>query len=193
MSDLSDDMIVLLNKRNEAAFEVVFNIYYPRLVAFASQYVSRDDALNQVQDAFISILEKDLVFSFEGQLKSYLYTTVKNNCLMFLRHENVKKKFLEKKNAAISQINLNVQALERLDTSAMTFSEIEQIIKVTLDKLPPKCREVFVFSRFDGKRNTEVAELLNISEKCVEAHITKALKIFRVALSDYLAILIFLF
>lgn len=193
MSDLSDDMIVLLNKRNEAAFEVVFNIYYPRLVAFASQYVSRDDALNQVQDAFISILEKDLVFSFEGQLKSYLYTTVKNNCLMFLRHENVKMKYLEKKNAPISQINLNVQALESLDTSAMTFSEIEQIIKATLEKLPPKCREVFVFSRFDGKRNTEVAELLNISEKCVEAHITKALKIFRVALNDYLAILIFLF
>ncbi len=84
---------------------------------------------------------------------------------MFLRHEQVKKKYFERKMADQSQINLNIHALDRLNTSSIVFSEIERIINLTLSELPPKCREVFLLSRFEGKRNRVVAELLNISEK----------------------------
>jgi RNA polymerase sigma-70 factor (ECF subfamily) len=45
----------------------------------------------------------------------------------------------------------------------------------------------------EGKKNTEVASMFNISEKAVEAQITKALKVFKIALKDYLALLIFMF
>lgn len=193
MKDLSVEIITLLNKKNEAAFEVVFNIFYPRLVAFAKQYVSEDDAFNLVQDAFVSLLDKDLSFLNENQLQSYLYTSVKNNCLMFLRHEQVKKKYSERKIADQIQIELNIQTLDRLNTSLIAFSEIEQIINLTLNELSPKCREVFVLSRFETKKNTEIAELLEISEKTVEAHITKALKAFRISLKDYVNLFIFWF
>lgn len=193
MRALSADIIALLNKRNEAAFEVAFSIYYPRLVAFAKQYVAEDDAFNFTQDAFVTLLDKSLSFINENQLQSYLYTTVKNNCLMYLRHETVKKKYSERRIADQSQIELNIQALDRLNTSSIAFSEIEQIINSTLNELPPKCREVFSLSRFEGKRNSEVAELLNISEKAVEAHISRALKAFRISLKDYLSLLIFLY
>ncbi len=127
--------------------------------------MSEEDAFNHTQDAFVAILDKNLSFINENQLQSYLYTTVKNNCLMFLRHEQVKKKYFERKMADQSQINLNIHALDRLNTSSIVFSEIERIINLTLSELPPKCREVFLLSRFEGKRNTVVAELLNISEK----------------------------
>ena len=193
MNVLSDDVIALLNKKNEAAFEVAFNLFYPRLVSFAKEYVPEDDAFNLVQDAFITLLEKTPAFLNENQLQSYLYTNVKNNCLMFLRHEKVKQKYSDQKLATGRQVDLNVQALERLDTSSMAFMEIEQIIADTLEKLPARCREIFLLSRFEGKKNAEVAEMLDISEKAVEAQITKALKVFKVALTDYLALLIFLF
>jgi len=193
MKVLSNDVIALLNKKNEAAFEVAFNLFYPRLVSFAKEYVPEDDAFNLVQDAFITLLEKTPAFLNENQLQSYLYTNVKNNCLMFLRHEKVKQKYSDQKLATERQVNLNVQALERLDTSSMAFMEIEQIIADTLEKLPARCREIFLLSRFEGKKNAEVAEMLDISEKAVEAQITKALKVFKVALKDYLALLIFLF
>jgi RNA polymerase sigma-70 factor (ECF subfamily) len=193
MKVLSNEVIALLSKKNEAAFEVAFNIYYPRLIAFAREYVPEDDAFNLVQDAFITLLDKTPSFLNENQLQSYLYTNVKNNCLMFLRHEKVKKKYSDQKIAAGTQANLNVHALERLDTSPVAFMEIEQIIHDTLEKLSPKCREIFILSRFEGKKNAEVAQILSISEKAVEAQISKALKVFRVALKDYLALLIFLF
>lgn len=193
MKALSNDIIALLNKKNEAAFDVAFTVFYPRLVAFSKEYVSEDDALNLVQDAFITLLDKAPTFINENQLQSYLYTNVKNNCLMFLRHEKVKKKYSDYKIATETQFNLNLEALERLDTSPIAFMEIEQIINDTLEKLPLRCREIFILSRLEGKKNTEVADVLNISEKAVEAQITKALKVFKIVLKDYLALFIFMF
>lgn len=193
MKVLSNDIVTLLNKKNEAAFDVAFTVYYPRLVAFAKEYVTEDDALNFVQDAFITLLDKAPVFLNESQLQSYLYTSVKNNCLMFLRHEKVRKKYSDYKIATETQFSLHVEALERLDTSPMAFIEIEQIINETLESLPPRCREIFILSRMEGKKNAEVAAMFNISEKAVEAQITKALKVFKVALKDYLALFIFMF
>ena len=193
MKVLSNDIITLLNNKNEAAFDVSFTVYYPRLVAFAREYVSGDDAMNLVQDAFITLLDKALTFLNENQLQSYLYTNVKNNCLMFLRHEKVKKKYSDHRIATETQFNMNVEALERLNTSPIAFMEIEQIINDTLGKLPPRCREIFILSRMEGKKNIEVARIFNISEKAVEAQITKALKVFKIALKDYLALLVFMF
>ncbi len=193
MKVLSNDIIALLNNRNDAAFDVVFTVYYPRLVAFSKEYVSEDDALNFVQDAFITLLDKAPSFSDENQLQSYLYTNVKNNCLMFLRHEKVKKKYSDHKIATDTLYNLNLEALERLNTSPIAFMEIEQIVNDTLDKLPPRCREIFILSRMEGKKNAEVASIFNISEKSVEAQITKSLKVFKIALKDYLALFAFMF
>lgn len=193
MNVLSNDIIALLDKKNEAAFDVAFTVYYPRLVAFAKEYVPEQDAMNLVQDAFVTLLDKAPTFLNENQLQSYLYTNVKNNCLMFLRHEKVRRKYSEHKFTADTSSSLNLEALEKLDTSPIAFLEIEQIINDTLERLPPKCREVFVLSRMEGKKNAEIASTFNISEKAVEAQITKALKVFKIALKDYLALLVFMF
>jgi RNA polymerase sigma-70 factor (ECF subfamily) len=71
--------------------------------------------------------------------------------------------------------------------------EIEQIIENTLMQLLPQCRAVFRLSRFEEKKNKEIAEELGISLKGVEGHISKALKLFRASLKDYLPIMAFLF
>ncbi len=191
MKALTNEILQLLNKHQEAAFEVVFKLYYPRLVYFAKEFVPDSEAKNLVQDAFISMWDKKPQFINESQLQSYLYTNVKNNCLMFLRHEKVKKKY--KTEAAFQKQNsIYTEALSGLDTSSVTFQEIESIIEKTLLELPDRCREVFVLSRMEGKKNKEVAEALDISVKTVEAQITKALKTLRVSLKDYLPLVAWL-
>ena len=191
MKALTNEILQLLNKNQEAAFEVVFKLYYPRLVYFAKEFVPESESKNLVQDAFISMWDKKPQFINESQLQSYLYTNVKNNCLMFLRHEKVKKKY--KSEAAFQKQNISyTEALSGLDTSTVTFREIETIIEKTLSELPARCREVFVLSRMEGKKNKEVAEALNISVKAVEAQITKALKTLRVSLKDYLPLVAWL-
>jgi RNA polymerase sigma-70 factor (ECF subfamily) len=188
MNSLSNEIIALLNQKQEAAFEVVFRLYYPRLVWFAQNYVLFEDAKGLVQEAFIVFWEKNPGVSNESQLQSYLYTTVKNNCLMSLRHNKVVKNFVEKAEIKI-QKQLSAAALEQLDTSEMAFREMETIIEKTIAGLSPRCREVFVLSRMEGKKNQEIAEELNISVKAVEAQMTKALGIFKMALKDFLPVL----
>lgn len=188
MNSLSNEIIALLNQKQEAAFEVVFRLYYPRLVWFAQNYVLFEDAKGLVQEAFIVFWEKNPSVSNESQLQSYLYTTVKNNCLMSLRHSKVVKNFTEKAEIKIQE-QLNTAALEQLDTSEIAFREMETIIGKTIGGLSPRCREVFVLSRMEGKKNQEIAEELNISVKAVEAQMTKALGIFKMALKDFLPVL----
>ncbi len=188
MDSLTNEIIELLNKKQEAAFEVVFSMYYPRLVYFAKEYVSREEAKGLVQEAFISFWEKNPTLKSESQLQSYLYTSVKNNCLMRLRHDKVKKKFVENTEIKL-QNQIFYSALEQLDTSDITFQEIESIIEKTLADLSPRCRDIFVLSRFKGIKNQKIAKELNISVKAVEAQITKALKVFKVALKDYLPLI----
>lgn len=188
MNSLSNELIALLKQKQEAAFEVVFRLYYPRLVWFAQNYISFEDAKGLVQEAFIAFWEKNPGVSNESQLQSYLYTTVKNNCLMFLRHNKVVKNFTERVEIKIQE-QLSAAALEQLDTSEMAFREMETIIEKTIAGLSPRCREVFILSRMEGKKNQEIAEELNISVKAVEAQMTKALGIFRMALKDFLPVL----
>lgn len=185
MDLLSNNLIDLLNKKQEAAFEVVFSLYYPRLVYFAKEYVAYEDAKSLVQDAFISLWEKNPIVNSEYQLQSYLYTSVKNNCLMRLRHEKVKERYVIATELKF-QNQINLSALEQLDTSTISFQEVEALIQKTLADLPPRCRNIFILSRFEGKKNQEVADELNITVKAVEAQITKAIKVFRVSLKDYL-------
>lgn len=191
MNDLSNEMIALLNKKQEAAFEIMFKLYYPRLVWFAKEYVPYQDAKSLVQDAFITFWERNPIVSNESQLQSYIYTLVKNNCLMFLRHEKVKKGFADETGVKM-QNQVYQSALEQLNTSEMVFQEIETIIEKTLAALPPRCRQVFILSRLEGKKNHEVAKELNISVKAVEAQITKALKVFKDTLKDFLPLLAWL-
>ena len=191
MDSLTNELIQLLNKKQEAAFEVVFSLYYPRLVYFAKEYVPHEDAKGLVQEAFISFWKKNPTIMSEAQLQSYLYTSVKNNCLMHLRHEKVKKRFEENTKVKM-QNQVYFSALEQLDTSVISFQEIETIIEKTLADLPARCRDVFILSRFEGKKNQEVADDLNISVKAVEAQITKALKVLRVDLKDFLPLVAYL-
>ncbi len=54
-----------------------------------------------------------------------------------------------------------------------------------MEKLPPRCREIFHLSRFEGKNNATIAQMLGISKRTVELQISNALKILRTELKDY--------
>ncbi len=190
MKVLSDEIIALLSQKNKAAYEVVFHMYYPRLVYFAREYISLEEAKNMVQDAFLILWSNHQQFTNEAQLQGFLYTCVKNNCLMRLRHEEVKRNYCENEKIR-KQKQIHQLALEQLDTSTAVFQEIEKIIEETLLDLPPRCREIFILSRIEGKKNKEIADSLDLSVKAVEAQITVALKKFRIALKDFLPLIAF--
>lgn len=66
MDSLTNEIIALLNKKQEAAFEVVFRLYYPQLVYFAKEYIDYEDAKYAVQDAFVAFWKKTLSWPAKG-------------------------------------------------------------------------------------------------------------------------------
>ena len=165
---------------DKPAFETLFRSFFPGLVLFAQKYVpDRDSATEIVHNVFLNLWEKREKVDTSTSLKSYLFTSVHNRCLNFIRDQ---KKF-----------DRDETLLERLDSDEFTDAsdrleemELEQRIYDAIQSLPEKCREVFTLNRFEELKYGEIAVKLDISVKTVETQISKALKILRNKLSDYL-------
>ena len=179
-----------LKKSNENLFDVLFTSYFSRLTAFAVEYVDDEEiAKNLVQDTFVTLWSRKTELDEEINLNAWLYSTVKFHCMNYLRSVKVSTAYQEKAITKL-QATLNYYSLSELDTSDLTFKEIERIVELTLEQLPEQCRKVFKLSRFDYKKNREIAKELDISIKTVESHMAKALKSMRIALKDYLPLLL---
>ena len=168
----------------EKQFEALFKEHFTGLCYFAQKYVADMDTCKEIVHAvFVKIWENREEFDFNKPAKSYLFTSVYNRSLNVIRD---KKKF-----ATADDTEENERLIETGEFSdTMEVAELEGRIKSAIQKLPEKCREVFELNRYEGKKYAEIAEQLNISIKTVEAQMSKALKILRVELQDYLYVLI---
>ncbi|QGY43465.1 RNA polymerase sigma-70 factor [Maribellus comscasis] len=172
------------------AFTHVVEVYQERLLHFSFHYLNnREAARDVVQDVFAVIWENHEKFHKVKNLSSWLFTLTKNQCLKKIEHLKVAQKHLS--SLRHKQLNLSQDSLSHLDTSPLIFNEIDSIFRQTLEKLSPQSRRIFEMSRFENKKNREIADELNISIKTVEACITKALKVLRPALKQYLPVVFF--
>lgn len=174
----------LNNKQNldKKTFEIIFKSYFPILCTYAQKYVhDLDTAKEVVHNVFIHLWKIRDTVNTEKPLKSYLYTSVRNRCLNYIRDD---KKF----NHEIQPDNPGVEPLtEPADYLAET--ELAEKINQAIDSLPKRCREIFIMNRFDEIKYHEIATKLNISIKTVETQMSKALKLLRNKLIHYLSIL----
>ena len=188
------ELLKKLRNDDEIAFKVVFNKYYSRLYYFILEFISFNDiAENIVQDTFFTLWNKRHELKDDSNLSAYLFTVAKNNCLYKLRDQRYRQKLFTANSLDHNELEMNMEVLSTLDSSAYTFEEIDRIIERTLEELPPQCKKVFILSRFEERKNKEIAEELNISVKVVEKHISKGLKKFKVSLKDYLPFAAYLF
>ena len=183
---LEKDLIARLKSGDQTAFELLFDFYYPGLVMYASQFTANiEDAEEIVQDFFVRFWEKHQKLVPCDSLKNYFFSSVKNSSLDFLKHQKIEKKYVNE------MIELSRHHLA-YDTDLFFQSELQEKLKRGVDLLPGKCREIFVMSRIQGLKNEEIAAALNISKRTVETQISKALKVLRVELKDYIGLLFLL-
>lgn len=171
-------------------FEKLYKLYYPKMFAFAKNYVpANEDAENIVQDVFLVLWERKEEIEVSFTLTTYLFTLVKNRCLNFLRHKLIEEEY----NSQVKEeLGFKLYALEAFDYSYQSEEELQEIIRHALDTLPERCREVFIKSRIEGLKYKEISDELGISVNTVENQMVTALKKLRVALKDYLPLLLFL-
>lgn len=163
---------------DEKNFEVLFKSHFSALCSFALKYISDLDSAKEItHEVFINLWVKRTSIDLNKSIKSYLYTSVYNRCLNHIRNN---KKF--------THAEMPVDNYDENRDSSDNISEIElnEKIQKTIDSLPVKCREIFVLNRFEELKYQEIAEKLDISIKTVEAQMSKALKIMRRNLIDYI-------
>jgi RNA polymerase sigma-70 factor (ECF subfamily) len=175
-----------LHEKNKVVFDFVFQYYYSGLCAFAESLVKDEKVVEDiVQDLFVKLWIKSDNIQITGSVKSYLFSSVKNRCFDYLKHQKVKLR---------SAKNLSLQGYSNNETPEnwLVESELKEIIEKSLEKLPPRCVQIFKLSRFDGLKNQEIADQLNLSKRTVELQISNALKVLRTDLKPFLpAFLIF--
>lgn len=166
-----------VDKLDKQGFEALFRKEITRLHNFARQYVSdSDSAMDICQNVFVILWEKRDTLENRDTLKSYLYTSVKNRCLNYIRdHKKYKSRVLDLECADEDTFFV---AYAQTDTDAL-----ETQIHAALASLPERCRQVFEMSRFQDMKYREIAEALDISQKTVEAHMSKAMRMLREALA----------
>jgi RNA polymerase sigma-70 factor (ECF subfamily) len=159
-------------------FENLFREHFQGLCYFAQKYLGDMDSSKEIVHAvFIKIWENRADFDWEKPAKSYLFTSVYNRSMNVIRNN---KKFIDSPDTGIEMNDRG----EFHDT--MELVELETKINLSIEKLPQKCKEVFRMNRFEGLKYSEIADKLNISVKTVEAQISKALKILKEDLKDYI-------
>lgn len=177
---------------NETAFGYFYEKYFRRIQSFCVQFIyDAEEAENMAQEAFLNLWQnRENVDSING-IQSFLYTYSKSKCLNLIRHNKVKDKF---KNDLLNQKEreLDIEVLNSISFDTLELTELERIIQESISDLPPKTREVFIKKRFENKKNSEIAEEMQVTLKAVEAHMTKALKILKTKLSDYLFLIFIL-
>ncbi len=176
------------------SFNAVYTAYYRKSFLFVKSYVHDEQVAEDiVSESLIKLWERMKLQPID-HLQSYLFTILKNSSLDHLKHESVARKAIISLNELlVREHEIRISVLQACDPNEIFSTEIERIIRETLDNIPERSRNIFMLSRFDNKSNKEIAEIFNISVKGVDYHIALALKTLRVSLKDYLPVFICLF
>jgi RNA polymerase sigma-70 factor, ECF subfamily len=177
------DLLVGLKEGKESAFRLIMETWYSRLFNFARGYIADEELVREIlQDVFLQLWSKRSTLAENSSLNAYLFTITRNRCIDHIRRKRLELQFQKNKQEEFRRMTESYQSLTDSVLDHIIEQELQDEIGMVIDSLPEQCRKVFTLSRYEGLKNREIGEVLNISEKTVETHITKALRTIRNAL-----------
>jgi len=173
-----------LKNGDEKAYAFLMDSYYKNLCGYAYTLTnSHSKSEDIVQNVFVEIWINKKNINPDYSIKSYLYKSVYNE-------------FIDQYRKLKPVIYLEKKYLEALDLVVeKEHGDLNELIKLVdkeINKLPPKCKKIFVLNKKEGLTHIEIAEHLNISVKTIEGHMTRAFKILNEKLGIKIKTLFFL-
>lgn len=174
---------------SEQIFEQLFNQYKSKFILIANSYV-RDikTAEDIVHDSFMIVWENRENILGEN-LEAYIYKIIRNNCLMYRRHQQIGLRVYE--NIKVKEQNMMdyyTHAIESTNPDTLFQHEIMNIYRHELELMPPLRQHIFRARKAEGKSYREIADELDIPIKKVDKELQSAVSRLRTALKDFLAL-----
>jgi RNA polymerase sigma-70 factor (family 1) len=177
------DLLAALRAGEESAFAEIYQRYCYRLFMVAYQKLkSRETAEELVQDLFENLWNRRASHEIQ-QLEQYLFSALRYRIINYIKAQQVR---------AGHELYCRLTASEA-DTAteeALALNELSAALLASVRKLPEKSREIFQLSRLGQYSVAEISGRVNLSEKTVEYHLTKSLKLLRSYLRDFLVLVI---
>lgn len=174
-----------LTEGSEKAFRLIMDHWYLRLYNFANGYLDHAENTKEVlQDVFLKLWDNRQKLAEQTNLNAYLFTLTRNRCIDLIRRERLMLQFRTDKQDEYLRLTENFDALSDPILDDLFALELQDEINRAVSGLPEQCRKVFILSRTNGLKNKEISVSLELSEKTVESHLTKALKTIKLALEQ---------
>ncbi|WP_343561506.1 RNA polymerase sigma-70 factor [Sphingobacterium sp.] len=157
----------------------LFEQYYVPLVEFSWRIVQCNESANDiVQDVFVKLLDRPYpIGSHAGSKKRYLYTTVKNASLNYIRKGKTSQKYIEETSFDEPE--------ETLLLDALIYAEIVGHLEKAIDTLPEGCQQICKLAYLEEKSNIEIAAQFEVSINTVKTQKRRALLLLRKLLSPF--------
>tara|TARA_B000000557_G_scaffold263106_1_gene265222 strand:+ start:187 stop:732 length:546 start_codon:yes stop_codon:yes gene_type:complete len=181
MAEYEKLLLQKVKQSDKNAFHQLFSDYHDTLFRFVIYRVRDSDLAEDIaQETFLRVWRKRKSIQPDKSFFSLLARISSNLCYDHFRHMEVRnrhEKYIPKFE------NSHFDNPEAVNEANILQDEIQHIVN---EKLPDKCRNIFILSRIEGKSNPEIAILLDLSIRTVENQIYRALKILKKNLKNYL-------
>ena len=165
------ELIERLRRRDQAAFRVLYERYWKRMVLFAESYLYDEaEAKDAVQDVFCRLWEGAGRLPRVTSVRGYLLTALRNRCLNALRERRVRDEHQDKL--------LEAQLASGTEEEVVD-EEVHRRLHEALDAMPERCREVILLKVVDGLTNREIAARTGVTEGTVKTQVQRAYKFLR--------------
>ncbi|MFY0653511.1 MAG: sigma-70 family RNA polymerase sigma factor [Cyclobacteriaceae bacterium] len=172
----------IVREDDERAFTIFFERYHAKLIQFALLFVPHiEQAEDVISNVLIRLIKNaDKVFKMHN-LEGYLFISVKNEALNFLKKEGKHKLNVIDQDSDFHSHEY-VDPMEKL-----LEKELRQLITRTVEGFPPKRKMVYKLIKDEGLKYKEVATLMDLSKRTVEVHLKLAIKELRATVRKYMA------
>ncbi|MDR2774388.1 MAG: RNA polymerase sigma-70 factor [Tannerella sp.] len=172
-------------------FNDIYRQYHQKAVLFVKSYIrdemAAEDIVSESMINLWNMLKKETVANPQALLLAIL----RNAALNYLKRQAIEQEVMvNMAEWTISDLRHRMNTLGACDPEEVFATEITQIVEKTLASLSPQTRSVFEMRRYDTLPVKKIAETLSITPKAIEYHLTKALKALRIALRDYITVLL---
>lgn len=186
--DNDQNLVQLLQRGNVAAFDSLFDGYSQKLFGFALKYFKNEtDAEELVQEVFVKVWENRQTLKSELSFKSFLFTIALNQIRKHFNKKAVSLRYLE-------SLQNEPEFAENHAIHEDDYESALQQIKLIIEQMPTRRREIFTKSKLEGKSSKEIAAELNISPGTVDNQVSEALQFIRSRLNtENFSLLLFAF